>query len=77
MNQDFVKLDTFDGTNFFRWKDKIMFFLIAFKIPYSIDPSLFIIPILKNDYFNTLKARCIKCEENKILCRRHIYERSL
>ena len=28
MNQELVKLDRFDGTNFTRWKDKMMFLLI-------------------------------------------------
>ena len=40
MNQDFVKLDRFDGTNFTRWQDKMKFLLIALKIFYVLDPSL-------------------------------------
>ena len=27
MNQDFVKLDKFDGSNFIRWQDKMKFLL--------------------------------------------------
>ena len=32
MNQDFVKLDKFDGSNFIRWQDKMKFLLTALKI---------------------------------------------
>ena len=28
MNQDFVKLDHFNGTNFTRWQDKMKFYLL-------------------------------------------------
>jgi hypothetical protein len=31
MNQEFVKQDCFDGMNFVRWKDKMMFFVYYFK----------------------------------------------
>jgi len=37
MNQDFVKLDKFDGTNFTRWQDKMKFLLTALKIFYVLD----------------------------------------
>ena len=40
MNQDFVKLDRFDGTNFTSWKDKLMFLLTTLKISYVLDPDL-------------------------------------
>ena len=40
MNQDFMKLDRFDGTNYTRWKDKMMFFLTALKVAYVLDPNL-------------------------------------
>ena len=40
MNQDFVKLDRLDGTrtNFNMWKDKMIFFLIALKVAYMLNP---------------------------------------
>ena len=38
MNQDFVKLDKFDGSNFIRWQDKMKFLLTALKIFYVLDP---------------------------------------
>ncbi|XP_072090483.1 uncharacterized protein [Arachis hypogaea] len=37
MNQEFVKLDRFDGTNFNRWKDKMMFLLSVLNLVYVID----------------------------------------
>ncbi|KAK3032647.1 hypothetical protein RJ639_036607 [Escallonia herrerae] len=40
MNQDLVKLDRFDGNNYARWKDKMMFLLIALRISYILDPEL-------------------------------------
>jgi hypothetical protein len=40
MNQDFVKLDRFDGTNFTHWKDKLMFLLTTLKISYVLDSNL-------------------------------------
>ena len=40
MNQDFVRLNRFDGTNFLRWKDKLKFLLTALKIYYVLDPNL-------------------------------------
>jgi hypothetical protein len=36
-NQDLVKLDKFDGTNFIRWQDKMKFLLTALKIFYVLD----------------------------------------
>ena len=44
MNQDLVKLDRFDGTNFTRWQDKLKFLLTALKIFYILDPELAPIP---------------------------------
>ena len=40
MNQDLVKLDQFDGTNFTRWHDKLKFLLTMLKIFYILDPEL-------------------------------------
>ena len=40
MNQDFVKSDRFDGTNFTHWQDKMKFLCIALKIFYVLNPSL-------------------------------------
>jgi len=39
LNQDFVKLDHFDGTNFNHWKDKMMFLLTALNVLYVLNPK--------------------------------------
>ena len=72
MNQDFVKLDRFDGTNFSRWKDKMMFFLTALKIAYVLDPSLPEIPEPKDGDSDEVKAQHRKRAEDELLCRGHI-----
>ena len=40
MNQDLVRLDRFDGSNFTRWQDKMKFILITLKIAYILESSL-------------------------------------
>lgn len=37
MNQDLAKLNKFDGANFTRWKDKIMFLITILNM---LDPKL-------------------------------------
>ena len=44
MNQDFVKLDKFDGTNFSRWQEKARFMLDYLNLSYVLDPTLPQIP---------------------------------
>src|SRR5438270_7030865 len=44
MNQEFAKLDRFDGNNFSRWQDKVKFLLLVLKIAYVLDPNLAPIP---------------------------------
>jgi len=43
LNQEFVKLDRFDGTNFNHWTDKMMFLLTALNVAYVLNPLLEII----------------------------------
>ncbi|KAK3043089.1 hypothetical protein RJ639_001204 [Escallonia herrerae] len=72
MNQDFMKLDRFDGTNFTRWQDKMMFLLTALKVQYVLDPNLPPLPeITDNDSDETKVARK-KREEDELVCRGHI-----
>ena len=72
MNQDFVKLDRFDGTNFTRWKDKLMFLLTTLKIAYVLDPNLSKLPEPTDNDFDQLKAERKKHEEDEVVCRGHI-----
>uniref|UniRef100_A0A2N9IJF8 CCHC-type domain-containing protein n=1 Tax=Fagus sylvatica TaxID=28930 RepID=A0A2N9IJF8_FAGSY len=72
MNQDFVKLDRFDGTNFTRWKDKLMFLLTTLKIAYVLDPNLSKLPEPTDNDSDQLKAEHKKREEDEVVCRGHI-----
>jgi len=40
LNQDFVKLDHFDGTNLNRWKKKMMFLFTALNVAHILNPKL-------------------------------------
>ena len=56
VNQEFVKLDNFNGTNFIRWKDNMMFLLTALKRSYILDPNLSEIPVPKDEDNEQLKV---------------------
>ncbi|XP_050909718.1 uncharacterized protein LOC127123551 [Lathyrus oleraceus] len=72
MNQDLVKLDLFDGTNYTRWQDKMTFLLTALKVHYVLDPYLApIIEPLENESEEVKKERK-KREEDELLCRGNI-----
>ena len=72
MNQDLVKLDRFDGTNFTRWQDKLKFLLTALKIFYVLDPELTPIPEPTNEDSDEVKAERKKRREDELICRGHI-----
>ncbi|GAV79210.1 hypothetical protein CFOL_v3_22675, partial [Cephalotus follicularis] len=72
MNQDFIKLDQFDGTNYTRWRDKMVFLLTALKIYYVLDPALAPVSKPKDDDTEEIKAQREKCELNELVCRGHI-----
>ena len=44
MNQEFAKLDRFDGQNYTRWANKVKFMLAVLKLGYVLDPNLTQIP---------------------------------
>ena len=66
MNQNLVKLDRFNETNFTRWQDKMIFTLIAVKIHYVLGFDLTPIP---NQYKITLmKSRKNARNESRMNC---------
>lgn len=72
MNQNLVKLDRFDGTNFTRWQDKMTFLLTASKFHYVLDPDLIPIPETTEDDSDELKKERKKHKEDEMLCHAHI-----
>ena len=72
MNQDFVKQDKFDGTNFAHWKDKLMFLLTALKIVYILDLILSKLPEPTDEDTDQVKGEHKKREEDEVVCKGHI-----
>uniref|UniRef100_A0A2N9FAK9 Zinc finger, CCHC-type n=1 Tax=Fagus sylvatica TaxID=28930 RepID=A0A2N9FAK9_FAGSY len=72
MNQDFVKQDKFDGTNFTRWKDKLMFLLTTLKIVYILDPNLSKLLEPTDEDTDQVKGERKKREEGEVVCKGHI-----
>ncbi|RVW93366.1 Retrovirus-related Pol polyprotein from transposon TNT 1-94 [Vitis vinifera] len=72
MNQDLVRLDRFDGSNFTRWRDKVRFLLTALKIFYILDPTLAPLPEPKENDTPQVVAVRKKREEDELICRGHI-----
>ncbi|KAG6675770.1 hypothetical protein I3842_15G120600 [Carya illinoinensis] len=72
MNQDFIKLERFDGMNFTRWKDKLIFILTTSKISYVLDSNLPVLSKPKSEDNDQIKAECKKCKEDEVVCRGHI-----
>ncbi|KAL0387659.1 UNVERIFIED_CONTAM: hypothetical protein Sradi_2647700 [Sesamum radiatum] len=71
VNQEFVKLNCFDGTNYPHWKDKMMFLLIFLKIAYVLDVNHLATQSQEGDTDQT-RATCAKQEEDELLWRGHI-----
>ncbi|KAL1179505.1 hypothetical protein V6Z11_A03G164600 [Gossypium hirsutum] len=75
MNQEFVKLNRFDGSNFNRWKDK-MLFLTIINVAYILDPNLQLVedPALNANPEEIMKVAELKKkrEEDNFTCRGHI-----
>ncbi|KAL6351005.1 hypothetical protein AAG906_031591 [Vitis piasezkii] len=72
MNQDLVRLDRFDGSNFTRWQDKVRFLLTALKIFYILDLTLAPLPEPKENDTPQVVAARKKREEDELICRGHI-----
>jgi len=67
-----IQLDRFDGTNYTRWMDKMIFLLTLLKIYYILDPNLYALPEPQEDESATIKTARVKREEDEVLCRGHI-----
>ena len=72
MNQDLVKLDRFDGTNFMRWQDKLKFLLTALKIFYVLNLELAAIHEPTEEDTDERKAKVKKQQEDEVIYRGHI-----
>ena len=74
MTQDCVKLDRLDGsgTNFNRWKDKLMFFLTALTVAYMLDLPLPEIPPPTDKDTDELVLQRAKRIDDEVICRGHI-----
>ena len=72
INQDLVRLDRFDGTNFTRWQDKMKFLLTTLKIFYVLDPELEAIPEPSDNDSEERRVERKKRQEDELICRGHI-----
>lgn len=69
MNSDYIKIDHLDEINYPRWRDKMMFLLIASKITYVLNPNLMPIASPMADEDQTVMAERTKWKEDEVLCR--------
>ncbi|KAL5560517.1 hypothetical protein UlMin_036728 [Ulmus minor] len=72
INQDLVRLDCFDGSNFTRWQDKLRFLLISLKIIYILDPDLPPLPEPTDEDTDEVKASIKQREDDELIYRGHI-----
>ena len=68
-NPDVLKLDRFDGTNFTRWKDKLLFLLTELEIAYILSSNLPEIPLPSENDTEEVVANRKKREEDEVRCR--------
>ncbi|CAA2961134.1 UBN2_2 domain-containing [Olea europaea subsp. europaea] len=72
MNQDLVRLDRLDSTNFTWWQDKLKFLLPALKNFYILDPELSPLSEPTNGETEVVKAERQKRQEDELIYRGHI-----
>lgn len=56
MNQDLIKLDQFDGSNFTWWQDELKFLLTVLKIFYILYPSLVLVSKITDEDIDNVRA---------------------
>ncbi|KAH1063757.1 hypothetical protein J1N35_028744 [Gossypium stocksii] len=75
MNQEFVKLDRFDGSKFNHWVDKMLFILTFLNVAYILDPNLQpvedLTPNANTDKIMKVAELKKKCKEYNFTCRLH------
>ena len=72
MNQDLVRLDHFDGSNFTCWQDKLCFLLTSLNIINILDPDLPPLPEPIDEDTEKVKATRKQREYDELICREHI-----
>lgn len=72
INQEVIKLEWFDGTNFTCLKDKMVFLLIELAIFYVFYLNLLDPYVLKPNDTKLIKAASKKYEDDEVCCRGHI-----
>lgn len=70
MNQDFLRFDSFDDTNFTRWQDKMKFLLTTLKVFYILTAQPLAEPTVKDTDEQKMERK--KREEDDLICRGHI-----
>lgn len=66
--KDFIKLDRFDGINFTRWKDKMIFL----KIHYILNSQTIDLSSLTHEDSDAIKVERKEREDDELLCHGHI-----
>ncbi|KAK9161899.1 hypothetical protein Syun_008240 [Stephania yunnanensis] len=72
MNHDLTCIERFNGGNFTRWKEKVMFFLTPLKLAYILDDVLEAIPEPTPDGSNEVVDQCVARKADDYLCRGYI-----
>jgi uncharacterized protein with NAD-binding domain and iron-sulfur cluster len=67
-----IKLNCFDGTNYTRWMDKMVFMFTSLKICYILDPNMPALSKSQEDEYVIVKTEILKCEEDEVPCQGYI-----
>ncbi|KAK3020692.1 hypothetical protein RJ639_045598 [Escallonia herrerae] len=70
MNQDLIKLDQFDGSNFGRWQDKVKFLLTTLRIVYILNCEPLSEP--GDNASENEKKKWQRRNDDEVMCRGHI-----